>query len=140
MTSVSAISFASTRPEELGKVLAYLFSTFHSPENDPNFSADAVRWKYFDPHPWWPGSRSFLLKAGGHIAGHGCVTPVRFVAGGQVTDSMQIIDWAGGRLVPGAGMLVFRRCLELGDLTLLTIGGKKDQVGFTAEIQKLTKV
>ena len=88
-----------------------------------NLSARALLWKYFEPHPWWPEGRSYMLTTPAGIAAHGCAAPVRYQ--GNV-ESLQVIDWAAGRLVPGAGLLVYRKCLEVNKGTLLAIGGGED--------------
>jgi hypothetical protein len=39
---------------------------------------------------------------------------------------MVIIDWAAGKLVPGAGLLLYRRCMEVRKCSLLAVGGSND--------------
>jgi hypothetical protein len=82
---------------------------------------DLMDWKYFAPHPFWTGARSYILESDGVIAAHGCISPVRFAGG---IASMQIIDWAAGPKLPGGGLLLYRNCLALTD-TLLAIGGSE---------------
>jgi hypothetical protein len=94
-----------------------------------------MAWKSFEDHPWWRGSRCCLLRAPDGIAAHGCVSPVRFERQGRTVESMQVIDWAAGRLVPAAGLLLFRRCLELGQGTMLAIGGSDDARSVIARVR-----
>src|SRR5450432_4051367 len=106
------VSFAATAADHEAEIWQFVSAIFGITEVPPNFSPGAMAWKYFDEHPWWPEGRSYTLRAPEGIAAHGCVSPVRFTSNGKTVESMQIIDWAGGRLIPAAGLLLFRRCLE----------------------------
>jgi hypothetical protein len=67
-----------------------------------------------------------VLETESGIASHLCVVPVRFAAGDTVLDSMVFIDWVSGTVVPGAGMLLCRRCMEVQKCSLLAVGGSSD--------------
>jgi len=120
------VSFDTTTPELEGEIWQFLSGVFGLPERSPVFSSGALAWKYFDEHPWWPNGRSYVLRTSEGIAAHGCISPVRFERDGQPVECMQIIDWAAGNLIPGAGLIVFRRCLEASGGSLLVIGGSAD--------------
>lgn len=81
-----------------------------------------MRWKYFDPHPFWEGSRSYLLESGSQIAAHGCVVPIRFLTQSGPVTSCCIVDWAADPAFPGAGALLYQRLYRLSE-TMLGIGG-----------------
>ncbi len=81
-----------------------------------------MRWKYFDPHPYWEGSRSYLLESDAEIAAHGCVVPIRFLTESGPVTSCCIIDWAANPAFPGAGALLYQRLYRLTE-TMLGIGG-----------------
>ena len=121
-------SFATLGPRQEAEITGFLLRIFGMTAVPPDLSPPALGWKYFDPHPWWAEGRSYVLRTpGNEIAAHGCVAPVRFAPdGGGLVESMQVIDWAAGKAVPGAGLLVYRRCLEVSRGTLLAIGGSED--------------
>lgn len=121
-----AVNFSLTSTERSEEVIGFLRKSFGITKLPPNFSAEMQAWKYFAPHPWWPTARSYILETEKGIAAHGCVAPVRFAAGKTVLESMVIMDWAAGDLVPGAGLLLCRRCMEVRKSSLLAIGGSDD--------------
>jgi hypothetical protein len=123
-----AVNFSLTSRESSGEVIEFLRKSFGITNLPPNLSEEMQAWKYFAPHPWWPTARSYTLETERGIAAHGCVAPVRFAAGNTVLESMVIIDWAAGNLIPGAGLLLYRRCMEAGRSSLLAIGGSSDTV------------
>jgi hypothetical protein len=108
------VSFANAAIDQEAELWQFLSGVFGMTEAPPNLRFGAMAWKYFDPHPWWPDGRSYILRTPEGIAAHVCVSPVRFAGNGHTVESGQIIDWAAGRLVPAAGLLICRRCLELG--------------------------
>lgn len=119
-------TFSTANSGHEAELVQFLSRVFGITKLPPNLLSSALAWKYFEPHPWWPGSRSYMLRTEEGLAAHGCVAPVRFGVGGDPVESMQIVDWAAGRLVPAAGLLIYRRCLEAGGGTLLGIGGSQD--------------
>jgi len=121
-----ALTFCLISLERLNKVVTFLYKVFGITDLPPNFSPEALAWKYFVVHPWWPTSRSYVLETESGIAAHGCVAPIRFAAGDAVLESMVIIDWASGKIAPGAGLLLFQRCMELRKSSLLAIGGSRE--------------
>jgi hypothetical protein len=119
------MQFGALSPSRTPELIRFLAGVFGSSES-LSFRSDLIDWKYFEPHPWWPESRSYLIDTDQGIAAHGCVVPVRYSTGSGTVESMQIIDWAANNLAPGGGLLIYRRCLELGGGTLLAIGGSDD--------------
>jgi hypothetical protein len=126
MPPPQTVSFGPTSPQGASAVREFLCEIFKLAPDAPVFDPATADWKYFDAHPWWPEARSYTLQTPAGIAAHGCVSPVRFDCHGQTVDSMQIIDWAAGRQIPAAGLLLYRRCLEHSKGTLLAIGGSAD--------------
>src|SRR4051794_34196950 len=124
-----AVNMASnlelTTSNHLPELTEFLLDVFRMGPDAPFVRPEMMRWKYFEPRPDWEGSRSYLMLREGRIFAHGCVVPETFrTAQGRVT-SMRVIDWAGGRNVPAAGVLVMRKLAELTD-TVLAIGGSAD--------------
>ena len=133
------VSFGPTSPENASAVREFLVETFQLAPDAPVFHPATAAWKYFDAHPWWPEARSYTLQTPAGIAAHGCFSPVRFDCRGQTVESMQIIDWAAGRQIPAAGLLLCRRCLERTKGTLLAIGGSADARSIFPKVHWLTR-
>src|ERR1035438_9935423 len=70
------------------------------------------RWKYWDPHPSGPQSRSRVLESDGRIVAHGGIWPVLLQGTFGELPAFHLIDWAARREVAGAGMRVLRVCCE----------------------------
>ena len=121
-----AINFSVTSAERSEEIIRFLCQSFGITKLPPNLSAETQAWKNFVPHPWWPTARSYVLETENGIEVHGSVAPVRFAAGDAVLESMVIVDWASGHLVPGGGLLLCRRCMEAGKASMLAIGGSED--------------
>jgi hypothetical protein len=121
-----------TAPEDLPELTEFLLSAFHASPDAPFLRPAMMQWKYFAPRPDWPGSRSYAMRSEGRIFAHGCVAPVAFrprPAEGtpSLVTGMRVIDWAGGRQVPAAGVRIMRELAGLAD-TVLAIGGSPDAV------------
>ncbi len=129
------VSFGPTAPDETAGLWQFLSAVFHLTEVPLAFSPPAMAWKYFEPHPWWPEGRSYLLRTDDAIAAHGCVSPVQFKGASGPVESMQVIDWAAGRLIPSAGLLLYRKCLEIRPGTLLAIGGSEDTLKIIPQVK-----
>ncbi len=129
------LTFSVTTPERSNEIIAYLCEIFGITALPPNLSPKTQAWKYFAVHPWWPTARSYVLESEGEVAAHGGVAPVRFAAGDAVLESMVIIDWASGKLVPGAGLLLCRRCMEVQNCSLLAIGGSDDTLRLLPKVR-----
>jgi hypothetical protein len=84
-----------------------------------------VAWKYFDPHPFWPGPRSYVVRRDEEIAAHIGLAPVRFAAPSGPVDSGQFLDWMANPRIAGSGVLAYWECLGVVD-TVLVVGGSED--------------
>jgi len=120
-----------TAPQDLPELTEFLLGVFHASADAPFVQPEMMRWKYFTPRPDWTGPRSYLMRSGGKISAHGGVSPVTFrrpgaEAAGVVT-GMRVIDWAGGRQAPAAGVSLMRQLSALAD-TVLAIGGSAEAV------------
>ena len=122
-----------TTPEDLPELTAFLLGVFRASPDAPFVRPELMRWKYFAPRPDWTGARRYEKREAGRILAHGCVAPVSFRLrstapdpGGTVT-GMRVIDWAGGRQVPAAGVWIMRDLSALAD-TVLAVGGSPDAV------------
>ena len=82
------------------------------------------RWKYWDSHPLFPNSRSYVLLEGEIMVAHGCCWPIRLQGSFGELSAMHLIDWAAKRNFPGAGMRVLRLCQQDVD-AVFSIGGSE---------------
>ena len=114
-------AFRQTAPGEALRVREFLAGVFGTASDAPSLQPDLIRWKYYDPRPDWPGSRSYVLEKDGAYVAHGCVWPMRFGA----TDACQIIDWAAVPRSAGAGLLLRREIEKLVPVSV-GIGGSED--------------
>jgi hypothetical protein len=119
---VTATDFIALRPDETGELSRFLSETFGTTVDAPFLEPRQLFWKYHHPRPDWIGGRSFVLKNGGNITAHGGVWPIAFSTGRGEACGIHVIDWAGAKHMPGAGVLLLRRLLERTDF-LITIGG-----------------
>jgi hypothetical protein len=97
----------------------------------PFLNPDLLRWKYFDAEP-----RSYVLDQGGKLLAHGCIWPVAPGMG-------CLIDWVSGKSIPGMGMMLARKMVQLSPV-LLSIGGSEmtrkimPKIGFVKRGELLT--
>jgi hypothetical protein len=121
-----------TAPEDLPELTEFLRGVFHALPDAPFVRPETMQWKYFAPRPDWTGSRSYVMRSEGRICAHGGVSPVSFrrraLEGGTgLVTGMRVIDWAGGRGTPAAGVRIMRQLAGFTD-TVLAIGGSPDAV------------
>jgi hypothetical protein len=74
-----------------------------------------MHWKYWDPWPTWPGSRSFLLLDGERPIAHAAIVPLPFSRAGKAHTLVQLIDWAAEPASVGAGVTLLKRIIALAD-------------------------
>jgi len=129
------LTFSAISQERSAELITFLSSAFGMKDTPPNLSPEVLVWKYFAPHPWWPTGRGYFLETDNGIAAHGCMAPVRFAEGSAVLESMVVIDWASGKLVPGAGVLLCRRAMETLHSSMLAIGGSPDALSIFPQVR-----
>mgnify|MGYP005842675455 CR=1 FL=1 len=117
------MDIAPTRPGELEEVTAFLANAFGVTAASPFLDRRLMSWKYFQPRPGFPGSRSFLARRDGKIAAHVGLWPVAWtsVSGSPVT-GQHLIDWGASKEVSGAGTALYRDILSSAG-TAVVIGG-----------------
>ncbi len=113
-------------PQDQDQVVAFLREVFQAPPDALFLESDHVRWRFFDPHPDWNGSRSYVFRDEGRIVAHGGVVPATFIRpSGEILRSLSIIDWAASPAYPGFGILITRELGGLGDFRV-SYGGSAD--------------
>ena len=137
--SSSGASFSVSSRDDIPKLRRFLGEIFNLSPDAPSFREEVLSWKYFDAHPWWSGGRSYQLNTADGMAAHGGIAPVRFDNQGHAVESMQVIDWAAGKAIPGAGLLIYRHCREVGGGTLLTLGGSGDAQAVFPQVRWLIR-
>lgn len=114
-----------TTAAEQTAIAGFLVECFHL-RGDADFVEPALlQWKYYRPRPDWDGARSYVLKQDSGIMAHGCVVPSLFRAGSREVRGIRVIDWAGHRRFPGAGVLMMRKFNEWSDI-VMAVGGSQD--------------
>lgn len=106
-------------------LIDFLTAAFHLPKTAPFVDPRLLSWKYDEPRPDWPSSRSYAWMEDGEIAAHACLCPVTYRVGDREVKASYLIDWAAGRRSPGAGVLLLRK-LASSFQVLLAIGGSTD--------------
>ena len=122
------VTFSAVSPCRHADVVNFLTGVFRMTEIPLNLRHDALRWKFSDPHPWWPDGRCYVLETEHGIAAHASVAPARYRIGDAEIESGVFLDWASGGPLPGAGMLILRRLLESAVPTVLGVGGTDDNL------------
>ncbi len=117
--------FEVLTPAHRGALVDFLTAAFHLPKTASFVEPRLLNWKYDEPRPDWPGSRSFAWMENGEITAHACLCPVTYREGDREIKCSYLIDWAAGRKSPGAGVLLLRK-LASSFQVLLAIGGSDD--------------
>lgn len=123
--------FRPSAAEDLPAISALLQAAFDVPAAAPFLNPELLRWKYFES-----GARSYVLDQDGKLLAHGCIWPVSSGMG-------CLIDWVSVKTIPGMGILLARRMMELSPV-LLSIGGSEmtrkimPRIGFIKRGELLT--
>ncbi len=108
---------------ECERVATFLRRVFQAPDDAVYLQPAQLHWKYWQPRPDWPQSRSYVYESeGGDIAAHACVWPVALRTVQGIYTGTHPIDWAADANVPGAGALLLREIRNMKDLSCC-IGG-----------------
>ena len=120
-------TFRATTPSDAQALSALLTTVFDPLSSNPGWAEQAMFWKYWSPHPFWSGSRSYVLENEGRILAHGAVVP----QWGRWKESrfrlVHLIDWAATPGFPGVGASLFRRVLQLADAGFVVGGSDMTQ-------------
>jgi hypothetical protein len=120
-----AVALKTIVPDSEQAVLRFLADAFQIKPEAQDAKKPLTTWKYYGSHPFWSENRGYILDKDGAIAAFGTITPIRYALEHKEISSLQVIDWAGSREVPGSGLLLYRSLLSRTD-TLLAIGGSED--------------
>jgi len=120
-----ALEFGPASETDIPAIRSLLCRVFGTPGDWRTFQPEALCWKAFHPHPFWTGSRSYVVRAGDRIVAHGCVVPSQVLTGGEQLRGARIIDWAADRAFPGSGSRIFNGILQMLDV-VFAVGGSAD--------------
>jgi hypothetical protein len=135
--------FRATTPADADSISELLATVFGAASDLSRISREAMFWKYWSPHPFWEGSRSYVLECQGRVVAHGAVVPQWCRWGTRRFRSFHLIDWAALGDAPGSGVSLFRRALQLADAGWVVGGSDMTQrvlptLGFR-EVGKATR-
>jgi hypothetical protein len=116
------LAFRSTAPADSRRVRAFLRQIFNVDDNAPFLDSAQITWKYYDTHPMWEGSRSFVYEDDRGIAAHICAWPVRLLTMAGPITGVDPIDWAASPGVPGIGAQILRQMSAVSDV-ICCVGG-----------------
>ena len=89
-----SFEFRPSNPADSAAIAELCERVLKVPAGSPVFSRAHMQWKYWERHPGWEGSRSFLLLKESVPVAHAGVVPLRFSREGRKHVLVQLIDWA----------------------------------------------
>ncbi len=115
-------SLRPTSIDDLSRVRQFLQRAFHASQDAPFLDTAVMAWKYWDRRDDWEGPRAYVLERDGVIVAHAGLYPLAFGAG--EAQGVQMIDWAGAKESPGAGVAILRKLDAMFDF-IYSIGGSE---------------
>ncbi|MBZ5721310.1 MAG: hypothetical protein LAO03_13100 [Acidobacteriia bacterium] len=113
----------ATEQNDLPTLAKFLVRVYKFEPSDYHADPRLLEWKYLDPRAGWQGCRSYLFERDGSIVAHAGVCPVSFrLPTGQVVNSLTMMDWAADSAIPGVGVMLFRKLMEMAPTSFI-IGG-----------------
>ncbi|MDQ2710693.1 MAG: GNAT family N-acetyltransferase [Acidobacteriota bacterium] len=117
-----AAEFTNTSEGQLEAVTALLQHSFHLSSNAPALNPSLLNWKYYEPGPPRPGSRSYVLADKGSLLAHAAIWPIQLRLQGGVRSGIGFCDWAASEEHRGTGLLLLKKLTMLAPF-ILVIGG-----------------
>jgi hypothetical protein len=135
--------FRPTSAADAEAITELLAGVFGAASAHSGINREAMSWKYWQPHPFWEGSRSYVLERDGRMLAHGAVVPQWCRWKAHRFRAFHLIDWAALPGTPDAGTSLFRRVLQLADAGYVVGGSDMAQrilpiLGFN-EVGKATR-
>lgn len=120
--STRGMPFTPTNPLHLEAIVTLLQESLRLPPDHPSLNRSYLGWKYYEPGPARPGSRSFALEENGSIVAHAAIWPVQLRLQNGLRSGISFGDWAASEGQPGAGLLLLQKLLKLESFVLVTGG------------------
>jgi hypothetical protein len=118
-----SLDFRAVPESESARLWRFLHGVFQPAENAPFIEPEQMHWKYWESHPSWTGSRSYVyVDDSEEIIAHACAWPFSLRTTETTLTGAHPIDWAAGMKVPGAGALLLRQIRALRNISCC-IGG-----------------
>ena len=114
--------FIATERQQLDEIASLVQASFHLASNHPSLDRRYLSWKYYEPGPDWPGSRSYVLADGGRFLAHASVWPITLRIGSTVRAGIGFCDWAADEARRGIGLMLLTKLVSLSSFTLATGG------------------
>lgn len=128
-------------PSHLGELAEFLCRVFEMPAGARSVHPELMRWKAFDPHPFWTGprGRGFAAWLDGRIVAHGCAVPLRYRHSGGEISCHCVIDWAADpQVARGGGVLVYQTLAKVAEIQI-GIGGSDAAVKTLPRMRFVTR-
>jgi len=110
-----SLKFRPTDPSDADAISRLMQQIFGIPSGHPGLRAAQMDWKYWQRHPKWEGSRSFVMERDGELVAHGSVVPLSLAWQDRRYRLFHMIDWAAKPDSPGAGRVLLRNAGKLCD-------------------------
>ena len=120
-----ALLFRPSNPGDAPAIRALCERVLAVPAGSPVLSEAHMRWKYWQPWPYWQGSRGFVLLQGTQLVAHAGVVPLRYTYNSQPRTLVQLLDWAADPKHVGAGVVLLKRIASMAD-GVLNVRGSSD--------------
>jgi len=139
-----AMTIRATERKDLPALAKFLVRVYKFDPSDYHADPQLLQWKYLNGMPGREGNRSYLLEKDGKVVAHCGACPVTLhLPDGTLINSVTMTDWAAESSVPGAGISLFRKLMEMAP-TSFVIGGASatrqilPRIGFRSVGEALT--
>jgi Acetyltransferase (GNAT) domain len=90
----------------------------------PMAGSSHVNWKYWEPHPGWAGSRSYVYLRDDQVVAHAAVIPHVCLWRGHRIEALHVVDWAAKQGFSGSGVALMKQIGKLTD-AIFAVGGSE---------------
>jgi hypothetical protein len=124
---VISTNFRSSTAADEAEIAALLRESLGLAPGNPMAESKHLRWKYWEPHPNWAGSRSYVYLRDGQIVAHGAVIPNVCVWREHRIRTLHVIDWAAKAESSGSGVALMKQIGKLADAIFSVNGSELTQ-------------
>jgi hypothetical protein len=123
--------FRPSTPADADRIQEFLSRTFQNGKSSPLWRSDVLDWKYWEPRPDWPGSRSYIVERDNVILAHGAAWPMPLSSNSGSISGFFFYDWAADPASPGMGAAVLQEMRAVAGVAWLCGGTEQGQKLFT---------
>lgn len=122
------VTLDQTTPADLDAIAALLCAAFGAAPGAPFVDRRLLQWKYLDGPAGCGAPRSYVLRQGSAVVAHCAVSPLTLRvpgSGGGAPRGLSafcFMDWAGGRQLPGAGLMLMKKLMAQVDVAIVAGG------------------